>query len=228
MKKFLSVLLAMLMLLSCASFAESADNTVFVSISDDTGALVLAYAPVELTDVDGDGALTICDAMMTAHAAYHPDGAAAFLAEDTEWGKSLYVLWGVDNGGSYGYMLNDMSPLSLLDEVKPGDHVKAYAYTDLTAWSDTYSYFTAPVAAVAVNVDVALTLFAAGYDENWAPITVPVAGAVLTVNGEKTEVVTDDNGNAVLTLAEVGEYIVSAVSDTMTLVPPVCIVTVTE
>ena len=228
MKKFLSTLLAMLMLLSCASFAEPADNTVFVSISDDTGALVLAYAPVTLTDVDGDGALTICDALTAAHAAYHPDGAAAFVAEDTEWGKSLYVLWGVDNGGSYGYMLNDASPLSLSDEVKPGDHVKAYAYTDLTAWSDTYSYFTAPVAAAVVNAEVALTLSAAGYDENWAPITVPVAGAVLTVNGEKTEIVTDEAGNAVLTFAEAGTYTVSAVSETMTLVPPVCIVTVTE
>ena len=227
MKKILSVLVTLMLLLSCVSFAEEAP-TVFVSISDDTGTLVLAYAPVELTDVDGDSALTICDALMAAHAAYHPNGAEAFLAEATEWGLSLYVLWGVDNGGSYGYMLNDASPMSLLDEVKPGDHVKAYAYTDLTAWSDTYSYFAAPVAAVAVNEEVALTLFANGYDENWAHITLPVAGAVLTVNGEKTEVITDENGNAVLTFVEAGVYTVSALSDTMTLVPPVCIVTVTE
>ena len=227
MKKILSVLVTLMLLLSCVSFAEEAP-TVFVSISDDTGTLVLAYAPVELTDVDGDGALTICDALMAAHASYHEAGAEAFLAESSEWGLSLYRLWNVENGGSYGYMLNDASPMSLLDEVKPGDHVKAYAYTDLTAWSDTYSYFAAPVAAVAVNEGVALTLFANGYDENWAPITLPVAGAVLTVNGEKTEVITDENGNAVLTFVEAGEYTVSAVSDTMPLVPPVCIVTVTE
>lgn len=227
MKKFISTLLAMLMLLSCAAFAEEAP-IVYVSISDDAGALVLAYAPVELTDADGDGALTICDALMCAHMGYHPDGTAAFVAENTEWGKSLYVLWGVDNGGSYGYMLNDVSPLSLLDEVKDGDHVKAYAFTDLMAWSDTYCYFTAPVAAAAVNEEVALTLSASAFDENWAPITLPVAGAVITVNGEKTEVVTDENGNAVLILAEAGIYTVSAVSNDLTLVPPVCIVTVTE
>lgn len=227
MKKFLSVLLALAMLVSLAAFAEEAP-AVYVSLSDDAGALVLAYAPVALTDVDGDGALTICDALMLAHAAYHPDGTAAFLAEDTEWGKSLYVLWGVDNGGSYGYMLNDASPLSLLDPVQPGDHVKAYAYTDLTAWSDTYAYFTAPVAAAAVNAEVALSLSANGYDEAWNPVTLPVAGAVITVNGEKTEVVTDENGAAVLTFTEAGVYTISAVSETMTLVPPVCIVTVTE
>lgn len=227
MKKFLSLLLTAMMLVSLTASAEAAP-TVFVSISDDTGALVLAYAPVALSDADGDGALTICDALMLAHAAHHPDGAAAFLAEQSEWGLSMYRLWGVENGGSYGYMLNDVSAWSLVDPVKDGDHVKAYAFTDLTNFSDTYAYFTAPVAAAAMNAEVALTLNAAGYDESWNPVTLPVAGAVLTVNGEKTEIVTDENGNAVLTLAEAGTYTVSAVSETMTLVPPVCIVTVTE
>ena len=227
MKKFLSLLLAVWMLVSLTASAEAAP-TVYVSISDDTGVLVLAYAPVTVTDADGDGALTICDALACAHAAHHPEGAAAFLAEDSEWGKSLYVLWNVDNGGSYGYMLNDVSAWSLVDPVKDGDHVKAYAFTDLTAFSDTYAYFTAPVAAAVVNTEIALTLNAAGYDEAWNPVTLPVAGATLTVNGEKTDIVTDENGNAVLTLAEAGTYTVSAVSETMTLVPPVCLVTVTE
>ena len=227
MKKFLSVLLALAMLVSLAAFAEEAP-TVYVSISDDTGTLTLAYAPVALLDKDGDGAMTICDALMEAHAAYYPDGTDGFLAEETEWGKSMYRLWGVENGGSYGYMVNDASPLSLLDPIQPGDHIKAYAFTDLTNYSDTYAYFTAPVAAAAVNSEVALTLSASGYDANWAPITLPVTEAVLTVNGEKTEIITDKNGNAVLNFTAPGVYTVSTVSETMTLVPPVCIVTVTE
>ena len=229
MKKFLSILLAMLMLLSCTAFAETADNIVYVSISDDTGALVLAYAPVALTDADGDGALTICDALMAAHAAYHEAGAEAFLAEPSEWGLSLYRLWNVENGGSYGYMLNDASAWSLVDSVQPGDHVKAYAYTDLMAWSDTYSCFAAPVAEVAVNAEVALTLSANGYDESWNPVTYPVQGAFLVVDGEVyDDVVTDAEGKFALTFPEAGVYTVSAVSNDLTLVPPVCIVTVTE
>ena len=227
MKKILSVLLALAMLVSLAAFAEEAP-TVYVSISDDTGALVLAYAPVFLTDKDADGTLTICDALMEAHAAYYPDGAAGFLAEESQWGLSMYRLWGVENGGSYGYCVNDASAMSLVDPIQPGDHIKAYAFTDLTNYSDTYAYFTAPVAAAAVNSEVALTLSASGYDANWAPVILPVAGATLTVNGEKTEVITDENGNAVLTFTAPGVYTVSAVSETMTLVPPVCIVTVTE
>ena len=228
MKKFLSLLLTMLMLVSLTAFAEEAP-TVYVSISTDTGALVVAYAPVTLTDADADGALTICDALMAAHAAYHPDGAEAFLAESTEWGKSLYVLWGVDNGGSYGYMLNDASPLSLLDPVQPGDHIKAYAFTDLTNFSDTYCYFTVPVAAAAVNTEITLTLSAAGYDEAWNPVTYPVQGAFLIVDGEVDDgIVTDAEGRFMLTFPEAGVYTISAVSNDLTLVPPVCIVTVTE
>ena len=229
MKKFLCTLLAMLMLVPLTASAEPADPTVYVSLSNDTGALVLAYAPVSVTDADGDGVLTLCDALLLAHVLHHPDGADAFLAEETEWGKSLYKLWGVENGGSYGYMLNDVSPMSLLDPVKDGDHVKAYAYTDLTAYSDTYAYFTAPVAAAAVNAEVTLTLNAAGYDASWNPVTYPVQGAFLVVDGEVDDgIVTDAEGRFVLSFPEAGVYIVSAVSNDLTLVPPVCIVTVTE
>lgn len=228
MKKILSVLLALAMLVSLTAFAEEAP-TVYVSISDDTGALVVAYAAVTVNDADGDGALTIYDALVAAHAAYHPDGAEAFLAEDTEWGKSMAKLWGVENGGSYGYCVNDASAFSLVDPIKAGDHVKAYVYTDLVTWSDTYAYFTAPVAEVAVNGEVALTLSANGYDEAWNPVTYPVQGAFLVVDGEvHDDVVTDSEGQFVLPFPEAGEYTISAVSNDLTLVPPVCIVTVTE
>jgi len=229
MKKFLSTLLALLMLLNCAAFADAADPAVYVSISDDTGALVLAYAPVVVTDADGDGALTICDALMCAHMAYHPNGAAAFVAENTEWGLSMYKLWGVENGGSYGYCVNDASAMSLLEAVKDGDHVKAYAYTDLTAWSDAYCHFDVPMVTAAVNEKVALTLVANGYDENWNPVTYSVQGAFLVVDGEVyDDIVTDAEGKFVLTFAEEGVYTISAVSNDLTLVPPVCILTVTE
>ena len=228
MRKILSTLLALAMLLSCAAFAEEADPVVYVSVSDDAGMLVLAHAPVTVTDADGDGALTICDALMCAHTAYHPDGAASFAAVNSEWGLSMAKLWGIENGGSYGYCVNDASAWSLVDPIKEGDHVKAYAFTDLNGFSDTYCCFAAPTAEAKVNTEVALTLTANAYDENWSPITLPVAGAVITVNGEKTEITTDENGNAVLSLAETGTYTLSAVSETMTLVPPVCILTVTE
>ena len=227
MKKILSTLLALAMLVSLTAFAEEAP-TVYVSITTDTGALVLAYAPVTLTDADGDGALTICDALIAAHAAYYPDGAEGFSVVPSQYGLSMVKLWGADNGGSYGYCLNDASAWSLADPVKDGDHVKAYAYTDLIAWSDTYCYFDAPMMTAAAGAEIPLTLSAAGYDEMWNPVTLPVEGADITVNGEDADIMTDAAGLAVLTFAEPGVYVISAVSQHQTLVAPVCVITVTE
>ena len=229
MKKVLSLLTAFVLLLSFTCFAEeAAAPTVYVSITDDTGVLVLAIAPVIVTDADNDGALTIGDALSCAHKEYHEAGADAFVCVPSEYGLSLIKLWNIDNGGSFGYCLNNASAMSLLDPVKDGDHVKAYAYTDLDTWSDTYSYFSTDTLEAAKGAEIALTLTANGYDASWNPITLPVAGAVIYVNGEASEVVTAEDGSFILTFAEAGTYIVSAASETMTLVTPVCIITVIE
>ena len=54
----------------------------------------------------------------------------------------------------------------------------------------------------------------------------PVEGAVITINGEKTDFVTDANGYVEISFPETGEYIVSAVSDNLNIVKPVLPVTV--
>ena len=223
MKKTLSLLMCLLLCALCCTALCEENTRVSVSITDDTGALVLALETILVTDSDSDGVLTINDALACAHAA-HPDGAAAYSAVPTEWGLSLMKLWGVENGGSYGYYLNDASAWSLLDPVKEDDHIKAYAFTDLNAFSDTYCYFDAAFVETSVGGTVELTLTAAAFDENFAPITVPVAGAALVVDGEKTDIITDAEGKAVLTFAEDGSYLISADHPDMNLVDPVCIV----
>lgn len=227
MKKYrlISLLAAVLVAaLSLASVVSAEDTTVYVTIAN--GDLVLAYAEVSLTDANGDGALTINDALINAHDAHYEGGASAgYGSTETEFGLSLTKLWGVDNGGAYGYCVNNASALSLADTVKPGDHIVAYVYTDLTAWSDTYSFFDTTTAE---GSEVTLTLSASGYDENWAPVTFHVEGAVITVDGKKTDVATDADGRATVTGLDAGRHIISAVSDTVTLVPPVCVVTVAE
>ena len=190
------------------------------------GALALAMEPVDAIDCDKDGALTIHDALACAHAAAHPEGAEAYSAVPTEWGLSLMELWGVENGGSYGYYLNDASAWSLTDPIKEGDHVKAYAFTDLTGFTDTYCWFDTAVAEAAPGGSLTLTLNAAAFDENFAPVTLPVEGATLIVNGAATEAVTDAQGVATFTFAEAGTYLITADSPLLNLVDPVCIVTV--
>ena len=245
MKKIFALMLTMALLFSCAAFAtETTEETqlpevVYVSITDDTGTLVVAYEPIELADTDEDGLFTINDALLAAHIALHEEGAEAYASVETEYGISLAKLWNIDNGGVYGYYLNDASAWSLFDPIVANDHVKAFCYTDLETWSDTYAFFDAPAIEAAADEEIALTLSAAGYDETYAPITLPVEGAVITVNGEATEIVTDAEGKAVITLTiaedaetvnvndvQVYRFVISATSETQNLVAPVCVVTI--
>lgn len=226
MKKTLSVILAAAFAACTASvtaFAEEASAEVYVSIADGNGKLALAQEKITVTDIDNNGALTIDDALFAAHEAKYDGGAAAgYLSTDGEFGRMLNMLWGTDNGGSYGYCLNNTSAMSLGDTVKNGDYINAYCFTDLTAWSDTYCYFDANTVSVSEGGEISLTLLAAGYDENFAPITLPAEGAVITLNGEKTDFITDSEGKVSVSIPEAGSYVISAVSDTQNLVPPVC------
>lgn len=230
MKKIISAaaVLAAMGVLTVSAYAD-----VYVSIADENGKLVAAAEPIEFKDADGDGTVTINDALILAHDKLYDGGAEAGYASATgDYGLMITKLWGTENGGSYGYYVNNTAAMGLSDEIKDGDAVNAFVYTDLTAWSDTFCYFDSSIGDIAdCDYDTIpafdLTLTAAAFDENWAPISVPVAGATITVNGEKTDFVTDENGAVtVLFPQEDGEYVVSAVSDTQTLVPPVCIISV--
>lgn len=228
---FMAVLiLMMVMTLSLTAFAEGTTETaeVYVTISDDSGKLVLAQEKITVTDVDADGALTINDALYAAHQEKYEGGAVAGYAVDyTEYGISLNMLWGITNGGSYGYYVNNISAWSLTDVVKDGDYINAYAFTDLATWSDTYSYFDVNSVEVNKNDEVTLTLLAAGFDQNFNPVTLPVSNATITVNGAATEYKTDDEGKVTVKFNEAGTCVISAASETQTLVPPVCVANVT-
>lgn len=215
MKKFSIIILAIVLLCGIA-----AAETVYISISDDQGKLALASEAVAVSDLDGDGAISINEALTAAHDFAYPGGTeAGYAAVDQGYGLSLNRLWGIENGGSYGYYVNNASAVSLLDPVSDGDLLYAYAFTDLESWSDTYSFFD----CVNVETDsaVELILSAQTFDAAWNPVCMPVEGAVITVDGVDTEFVTDAEGKVQFTLSA-GEYLVSARSESMTLVPPVC------
>lgn len=231
MKKLISITLTLLMLasLSLTCFADSASTEVFVTIADDKGELVLVHENITVTDADKDGAVTLNDALICAHDARFEGGSAqGYESVSTEYGLSLIKLWGIDNGGSYGYCVNSASAMSLADTVNDGDHLYAYAFSDLETWSDTYSFFDKDTLSAKVGEEVSLKLSMAGYDAEWNPIVLPVGGAVITVNGEASEAVTDSDGNVRIKLDKAGVYVISATSESLTLVPPVCVVTVEE
>lgn len=208
------------------SEAEPVSVVINVSVSD-AGVLRVANEPVTVEDPDGDGTVTADQVLAAAHDAFYEGGAAAGCAfEQTEYGTSITKLWGVDNGGSYGYYVNDAFVLPDYKLVA-GDYICAYSYADLIAWSDCYAFFDRRNAELAAGEELKLQLSKLAYDENWELQTVLTEGATLVVNGEITDSVTDAEGNVALKLDEAGTYTVTAIgAEGETLVPPVCIVTV--
>ena len=194
---------------------------VYVTLAN-AGEIAGAYKEVETEDTDGDGVVSVADAIACGDKAItgSDDG---FASAKTEYGTSITKLLGVENGGSYGCYINNTFLQSFDDAVKEGDHIYAYCYKDLTAWTDAYSYFDQTTANTSGELTLKLSYIA--FDENYNPVETPVAGAIITIDGEKTDAVTGEDGTVTITVEGSGEHLVSAVSDTMTLVPPVCIVT---
>ena len=210
MKKVLSIVLALLMLLAMipASLAQETAPVVYVTIADQD--LKLVQRPIVLHDTDNDGVLTIADALYLAHEEGYEGGAAAgFATQMGDYGLSITRLWGVENGGSYGYYVNNALAMGLADPVADGDYINAFVYTDLTAWSDTYSFFDQSACEPG---EATLTLYTVGFDENYVPVHNALSGAELTINGEKTGVLTDENGRAAICVtahAWTGDYCIA-------------------
>ena len=229
MKKILSVAVALLMMLGILGISASAEPepgsdliTVYVTISDAKGELVLTREAIVVGDEDGDDIISIYDVLYTAHEKKYEGGVSAgYNTAETQYGISLVKLWG-DTSGAFGYCVNNRSATSLSDVVKDGDYIHAYVYQDQTAWSDSYSWFEKSEQTAKLGESVTLTLFAASYDASWNVVTSPVSGAKILINGVASSYKTDAEGKVTLNLEHSGSFVISATSESQTLVPPVC------
>ena len=230
MRKIAGVVCCLSILVSLFSFMVFAEvnplPTIFVSIADENGKLVLAYEKVSLSDTDGDGILTVGDALSKAHESYYEEGKTGFSSEKTQFGTSMTKLWGVVNGGSYGCYINDVFAMSCADVVKSGDHIYAFVYTDTVTFSDSYSYFDIQSITAKRGDTVTLTLCSSGYDESWNICSAPVANAIILINGLDSGVRTDENGKTYITVDSRKDIVLSAYSNDQTITPPVCIISV--
>ena len=226
MKHTITLILTLCLLLSLFAIGASAqkNHTIVTVTIAAQGELVATQVSVPVEDIDGDGEFTINDALYCAHEQVYEGGAnAGYGYYSGEYGLSMSKLWG-DESGAYGYYLNNASCMSLADPVKNGDCITAFVYAS-SDWSDVYTYFDVSTKTIEVGQEITLTLMAAGYDENWNPITYPVEGATLTFEGRKTGFVTDAQGKVTISPEAAGTHIYSAVHDGMTIVPPVCSIT---
>ena len=191
-----------------------------VTISN-KGELVLSSESILVTDIDNDDALTLNDVLYCAHEAKMEGGAAqGYGSAQSDYGLSLTKLWG-DESGNFGYYLNNASPYSLAAAVEDGDSVVAFIYKNAD-YSDKYSFFDNTQMTVDADGVVTLTLRCAGFDADWNTVYSPVANATILINGEETSYKTDEDGKVQITLGNAGTYVISAKSDTDTLVPPSC------
>lgn len=234
MKKFIAVLMTLILtlsLFSVAAFAAEASADVYVSISASKDTLNMAYVSVKVTDIDRDGALTINDALYCAHEKAYKGGAAeGYKSLFSQWGLSLYKLWGIENGGSYGYYVNNQSAWSLADPVKDGDHVYAFVYSDTSYFSDAYAFFSETEAKSAQGEEITLSLKKLSYNPvTWDLEEAAVEGAVITVDGKAVNVKTDAEGKAAVVITKSGTHTISAMSPEGEIITaPVCKVEVSS
>lgn len=234
MKKTFAVTAAAMLMLSCAGMSafaedEAASAEVYVTISDGTGALPVSMEKVAVTDIDGDKALTINDTLYCAHEKFFEGGAAAgYESGETEYGLSLMKLWGIENNMGFGFFVNNASAWSLTDKVTDGAFVSAFVYSDTTNWSDTYSWFDVNVAGAEQGDTIDLTLSRYNYSATDGNTSLPVADAVILVNGEETEYKTDAEGKVSVTLDKPGKNVISAKSTSadLLIVPPAAVIEV--
>ena len=211
--------------------------TAYVNISKD-GALLKdnsgEYTARMKVELDTKTTYTIDDILRAAHAQYAPDGEAAYGSENGAYGLSLTKLWGVENGGNYGYQINAAARevMGLTTAVANGDTVDACIYENTSPNTEDYTAFTAYTAETETDKPLELTLNSYPYDSNWAMVKTPLSGAVITVDGEATSYTTDADGKVTLTLTEAGEHVISAAKTktinekTVTAITaPVCVVT---
>lgn len=215
---------------------------VYVTIASDGHVVVgkndeyVAYAPINVTDINKDGKLTVDEALYAAHEAYYDGGAAAgYGSYSTPFGKSLAKLWGKgteNTTAAAGYWLNNSSCISADDIVKDGDYIKAFNYCDATYYSDAFSYFDKAEVSAESGSSVTLTL---KYINGYAPIISPCENAVVSFLGENNGIqetlTTDKNGQVTISFsnsAAEGSYYITATKDDNSIVPSVCKINLTD
>ena len=217
---------------SAISFVSAEESSggveVYVTVSCDSTLLVPCKS-ISVTDRDGDGKVTVNDALIQIHEQDHTNGKDGYSA-DVSNGYTITSLWGIKNG-ILGFRVNELVSTDLNDELNVGDHIHAYAISYVNTEDDAeqtvcYGYFD----ETHVNVDKykSATLKLSGsllnsnreYDVSTLPYV------IVTVNGELTNYRTDENGMVTIPFDETGEYVISVKSSDPRLVYPVCIVNV--
>ena len=204
--KLISLILALVMILGvvlCGCGAkEDPANAAYVTLTDQAE---LAkdksgnYIAARALEIAAEGT-TVGDVIKQLHKELFKDGEAGYATSTGQYGEQIDKLWGVENGGSYGYYINGNMVMGLTDPVKPGDRVDVFVYKDAAGYSDAFIYMEAEANGDSVKV----TVKAMSFDANWNPVMKELANTKIyyAENGKLTDTgaVTGADGTATFTL----------------------------
>ena len=205
--KLISLLLALVMVIGLAACGKAKDtdpaNAAYVTLTVEAQpaqAKDNSYIAAKAVEIPAEGS-TVGDVIKAVHKNLFKDGEAGFATAQTQYGESITKMWGIENGGSYGYYVNGAMAMGLTDPVKPGDRVDLLVYKDAAGFSDAFMYMEAT--ATGTKVDV--TVKAMSFDANWNPVMKELAGAKIYTIGkdgklEATGAATNEKGVASLEL----------------------------
>ena len=221
---------------------------VFAKAKDGTA---MVEKDLTVTDFNKDGILTYDDALFVAHETYFEGGKAGYSG-----GPWISKFWGQDTGNTLMYNNDETISPAMVDtyEVKAGDKLYASINADDIYYWDWFTLFDNKEKTVGVGESFTLNL-KGHYGMAYLPedmVNVPVEGidigtwkdgAFQAIEGVKT----DAEGNASISFADPGIYIVTAqgtvkdmvedysdypnvktVEADCPIMPPYCIVTVTK
>lgn len=233
LKKFLSLLLSTVMILSTATISVFADTTpaesavIYLTVSNqgilaaDTDGEVMANREVTVIDLNEDGILTVDEALAAAHKVYNSE--SGYAASD--YGVSK--LWGIDTYNTL-FFINNVGIESgvRVDTVSEGDKLIASVNKDDTYYADWYTFFDSDAKTVKTGEEFTLTLKGhlgmAYTDEDKADAALSGISIGTWKNGSFNaidEKKTDKDGQISLSFDKAGTYYISAdgtVKDTVT------------
>ncbi len=241
MKKILSLLLSMVLIISSFSqvvlATESESIAVYVSaskygefIADKLGNSIV-NREIILSEKEE---YTLNDVFDALHQNYY-DGEEGYKTEIGDYGEYITRFFG-DESGNFVYQVNfgaeDVwGPTHI---VKNGDNVDFCINKSFYPDTESYTKFSNKEAVAYVGDTVEFILEESEYTADGLTFF-PCTDALLTINGEETEALTNEEGKTVLSFEEAGVYVVSAKKSKLVeeeavtaISAPFCVVTVSE
>ena len=217
----LVMVLTLIPALGITALADEADAIlVYVTVSfkgeiaEANDGSPMALKEVQVKDLDGNGAYSVDEALVAAHAAYNSEDGYA-VAASSYGGKYVTKLWGESTSNTLFFVNDDPIKSDVeTDTVSYGDCVTASVNADDAYYSDFYTSFDYPWIGVEKGEELTVTLY--GFmGMAWMPEEEPIAGADLGYYKEDGTYVdlgvkTDQNGQATISFDLPGVYYLTA------------------